>query len=198
MQLNRLIDFHKALADPTRLRILILLSHSPLHGQAIAGKLGLKPPTITHHMTKLREAGLVTERRERNTIYFHLKRQELEQKSLSLHSLLKEEDANMKHTNVNQNYNDSILRNFLTPEGRLRSIPAQRKKRIAILQHVATAFTHGQKYPEKEINQMIQRFHDDFATLRRELIMHQFMYRDKGVYELNPVEMWPTPEETGS
>ncbi|SFS60518.1 metalloregulator ArsR/SmtB family transcription factor [Marininema halotolerans] len=194
MQLNRLIDFHKALADPTRLRILILLSHSPLHGQAIAGKLGLKPPTITHHMTKLREAGLVKERREGNTIYFQLERRVLEQKSFAFCSLLKEEETDMSKTKGTLR-TEAIWRNFFTPDNRLKTIPAQRKKRIVVLHRIASSFNHGQKYEEKEINQIIQRFHDDFATLRRELIIHQFMYREKGIYELNPAEMWPASEE---
>ncbi|QXJ36781.1 hypothetical protein BV455_03993 [Parageobacillus caldoxylosilyticus] len=46
MQLSRLVNFYKNLDDPTRIRIIALLRHGSLHGQAIAGKLGLKPPTI--------------------------------------------------------------------------------------------------------------------------------------------------------
>jgi len=45
-------------------------------------------------------------------------------------------------------------------------------------------------YPEKEINEYLKQFHDDFATLRRELIMCQYMYRENNQYELNPVELW--------
>jgi DNA-binding transcriptional ArsR family regulator len=73
MQLNRLVAFYKTIGDPTRLRIIKLLSEGPLHGQAIAGKLGLTPATITHHLNKLREINVVYERRDRNTIYFYLK-----------------------------------------------------------------------------------------------------------------------------
>lgn len=72
MQLDQLVTFYKALGDPTRVRILAILANGPLHGQALAGKLGVTPPTITHHMAKLREAGVVYERRDKNTIYFYL------------------------------------------------------------------------------------------------------------------------------
>lgn len=65
MQLNRLVAFHKTMGDPTRIRIVYLLSKGPLHGQAIAGKLGLTPPTITHHLHKLRDINLVYTRREK-------------------------------------------------------------------------------------------------------------------------------------
>lgn len=50
MQLDRLVNFHKTVGDKTRLRIIGLLKEGPLHGQAIAGKLGLTPPTISHHI----------------------------------------------------------------------------------------------------------------------------------------------------
>ena len=41
MQLNELVNFHKTIGDKTRIRIISLLKEGPLHGQAIAGKLGL-------------------------------------------------------------------------------------------------------------------------------------------------------------
>ena len=78
MQLNRLVNFHKTLADPTRIRILTLLAKEPYHGQALAERLGITPPTITHHMAKLRDAGLVKSRREKNTIYFYLEEMTLQ------------------------------------------------------------------------------------------------------------------------
>jgi len=78
MQLNKIVEFHKALGDLTRIKIIALLQQGPLHGQAIAGKLGLKPPTITHHIAKLREVGLIKERRDKNTIYFSLNTKILE------------------------------------------------------------------------------------------------------------------------
>jgi hypothetical protein len=48
----------------------------------------------------------------------------------------------------------------------------------------------GEKYKEKDLNAYIQQFHEDFATLRREFIIHQFMYRENSIYEVNPREMW--------
>lgn len=48
----------------------------------------------------------------------------------------------------------------------------------------------GRVYPERELNEWIKQYHEDFATIRRELIMHHFMYREREMYELNPREMW--------
>lgn len=72
MQLEKVVNYHKALADPTRIKILILLASGELNGQVLAEKLCVTPATITHHAAKLREVSLINERREKNTIFFSL------------------------------------------------------------------------------------------------------------------------------
>jgi DNA-binding transcriptional ArsR family regulator len=49
----------KALADPTRLKIMRYLSEESLTPTEIARRLRLRPPTVTHHLSALRLAGLV-------------------------------------------------------------------------------------------------------------------------------------------
>ncbi|MNV71264.1 hypothetical protein D3C71_1642730 [compost metagenome] len=85
---------------------------------------------------------------------------------------------------------ESVLRNFFAKDGRLRQIPAQYKKKLIALQYMVEKLEPGVVYTEKEINEFIKAFHEDFATIRREFIMHQFMYRQNDKYELNPQEMW--------
>jgi DNA-binding transcriptional ArsR family regulator len=75
MQLEKIVVYHKALADPSRIRILRLLGASgEMSGQTLAEKLGISQPTVTHHTGKLREAGLIHERREKNTHHGERKR----------------------------------------------------------------------------------------------------------------------------
>ncbi|MBA4493765.1 DUF2087 domain-containing protein [Paenactinomyces guangxiensis] len=195
MQLERLIAFHKALADPVRIRILCLLSSGPLHGQALAGKLGVKPPTITHHMGKLREAGLVKEKREKNTIYFHLDMHSLERKSqATLQTILHQTKGYDQMDENKQKYRREVLKNFFTAEGKLKNIPAQRKKKLIVFEEICKGLKMGEKYPEKVINEHIKQYFDDYATIRRELIVNKYMYREDGFYELNPKEMWSVIE----
>jgi len=85
---------------------------------------------------------------------------------------------------------ESVLRNFFSKDGRLRQIPAQYKKKLIALQYMVEKLEPGVVYSEKEINEFIKQFHEDFATIRREFIMHQFMYRENDKYELNPQEVW--------
>lgn len=49
----------KAMADPTRLRILRYLSEEPLTPAELARRLRLRPPTVIHHLDALRLARLV-------------------------------------------------------------------------------------------------------------------------------------------
>ncbi|QKE75269.1 metalloregulator ArsR/SmtB family transcription factor [Arthrobacter citreus] len=189
MQLNKIVEFHKALGDLTRVRIIALLQQGPLNGQEIASKLGLKPPTITHHMTKLREVGLVKERRDKNTIYFTLNTKILEMSAKAIFTVGTGGDSNMEMS-VTESERTSIINNFFTKEGKLKVYPAQRKKKLVVLEHMIKGLEFGRVYPEKEINEYLKEFHEDYATLRRELIMCQFMYRENNQYELNPVELW--------
>ncbi|WML31179.1 metalloregulator ArsR/SmtB family transcription factor [Neobacillus sp. OS1-32] len=189
MQLNKMVEFHKALGDLTRIRIIALLKQGPLHGQAMAGKLGLKPPTITHHIAKLREVGLIKERRDKNTIYFSLNIKALEMGAKAILNIGMGGENNMEMV-VTAEERNAIIQNFFTKDGKLKSFPAQRKKKLVVLEHMINGLEMGKVYPEKEINEYLKQFHEDYATLRRELIMCQFMYRENNQYELNPVELW--------
>jgi DNA-binding transcriptional ArsR family regulator len=58
------------LADPTRLRILLWLSQSHRHVNSLVEQLGMPQPGVSHHLSILRMAGLVTWRHEgKNRIY---------------------------------------------------------------------------------------------------------------------------------
>lgn len=189
MQLNRLVNFHKTLGDATRIRILALLRDGPIHGQAIAGKLGLKPPTITHHMAKLREIGLIKERREKNTIYFSLNSKNLEDSALSILHLVSE-NRNHSELKSNELERNHVIKNFFTFDGKLKQFPSQRKKKIIVLEQIVKGLTVGMTYDENDINQYLKSFFEDYATLRRELVMNHFLYRENNNYEVNPPELW--------
>ncbi|NMP21432.1 metalloregulator ArsR/SmtB family transcription factor [Sulfobacillus harzensis] len=190
MQLEKLVAFHKALADPTRIRILFLLKNGPIHGQALAEKLGVSPPTITHHMAKLRHTALVKESRQGNTIYFELDRYFFEQNARALPAALFEPAREETLLDKGQDLEHAVISRFFTKEGRLKQIPAQRKRKLIVFEHMLKGLKPGVKYPEKAINQHIMQFHEDYCTIRREFIINHFMYREDGLYELNPREMW--------
>jgi hypothetical protein len=63
--------------------------------------------------------------------------------------------------------------------GRLKQIPTQRKKLLVVLEELAQAFEPDKIYTEREVNINIADFHDDFATLRRELVTFGHLERTK-------------------
>ncbi|MDF2663900.1 MAG: transcriptional regulator, ArsR family [Paenibacillus sp.] len=193
MQLDKIVNYHKALADPTRVRMLVLLADGELNGLELAERLCISPATVTHHAAKLREVSLINERRDKNTIFFSLNRYFIRAYSTVIVDLIEkngkgEEEEGMEDTHAR--LRQSVLKNFFTADGRLKHIPAQLKKKLIVLEHLVSRLEPGRKYTEKEINEFIGRVHDDFATIRREFIMHQYMYRDNQIYELNPKELW--------
>jgi biotin operon repressor len=191
VQLDKMVNYHKALADPTRMRILLLLSRGEMHGQALAKKLNLSQPTVTHHASKLREVGLIKERRDKNTVYFTLNPELIRQHAeATVRFIFEKGEEEEDMSELNETLEATVLRNFFAKDGKLRQIPAQYKKKLIVLQMLAEKLEPGRIYPERELNEWIKQYHEDFATIRRELIMHQFMYREREMYELNPREMW--------
>src|SRR6516162_9256345 len=71
-EMKSLVVIGRALADPTRIRILGLLAERPMYGQELAKVLDVKPPTVSHHIAPLVMAGLVRVRREDNYHYYEL------------------------------------------------------------------------------------------------------------------------------
>jgi hypothetical protein len=77
---------------------------------------------------------------------------------------------------------ERVLQHFLSPDGRLRTIPTKQSKLLVVLDHLAQAFEPGRTYPEAEVNEVLQRSHPDYAALRRYLVENGFMTREDNVY----------------
>jgi len=77
---------------------------------------------------------------------------------------------------------ERVLANFLDPDGRLKTIPTKPAKLLVVLDRIAQEFEPGQTYPEAQVNDVLRRFHPDFAALRRYLVENGFMTREDNVY----------------
>ncbi|HEY5049709.1 MAG TPA: DUF2087 domain-containing protein, partial [Acidothermaceae bacterium] len=77
--------------------------------------------------------------------------------------------------------NAAVLRAFFR-DGRLVRVPAQRTKRLVVLDKLARDFEPGVRYPEVEVNQKLTAHHPDYAALRRYLVEEDFLARENGVY----------------
>ncbi|MBQ5962452.1 autorepressor SdpR family transcription factor [Massilia sp. ZL223] len=65
-------DVFKAIADPTRREILRLLRHEEMSAGDVAARFDMTKPTMSHHFAVLKAAGLITSRREGQTIWYAL------------------------------------------------------------------------------------------------------------------------------
>ncbi len=175
------LQFFRALADESRLKIVGLLAHGERSVDALADALHLKAPTVSHHLAKLRDAGLVQMRAEGTMHFYRLDMQIVRQMSRNI--LTPERIASLADDEQGDAWDRKVLRQSFEGE-RLKQIPASRKKRDVILNWLAGRFAVGSRYPEKEVNEIIKRHHEDSATLRRELIDGGWMERENGVYWL--------------
>ncbi len=75
---------YKALADPTRRRVLALLRDRDMTAGELAAKFDLSWPTMSGHFTVLREADLISADRSGSTITYHLNLSVLEEAMAAL------------------------------------------------------------------------------------------------------------------
>ena len=69
----------KALSDPTRRTILNLLKDNTLSAGDIGEHFDMTGATISHHLSQLKKAGLITESKQKNFIYYSLNASVLEE-----------------------------------------------------------------------------------------------------------------------
>lgn len=185
MEISTAVEYLKLLANETRLKLLGILADRERSVGELAEIVALKEPTISHHLAKLHDAGLVQMRADGNTHFYRLAGERLQQLSRELFT--PERMVTIAGRDEADAWDRKVLGTFLDGE-RLTKIPDIRKKREVILRWLADRFEHGRRYPEPELNDIIKRHHADTATLRRELIGARLMARENGVY-------WRLPQQ---
>ena len=165
----------RSLADPERLAVAGALAREPLTARALADRLDLPLQKVRKHLTRLSTTGLAAVGSDRRT--YRLVPEALREAAqeigppreagIPLGALDEEEEA--------------VLRQYFRG-GRLREIPARQSKRRVILMRLALEFEAGVRYPERQVNETLRRFHDDYAALRRFLVDEDLLSRDRGQY----------------
>ena len=179
------IKLFKCLADKSRLQILKSLAQEDMYVERLAERLGLTPATISFHLKKLADAGAVSAYRTQYYTMYALCRDVFLSRILDI--ICTESDEAGLQAQREQAYRQRVIDSFFE-YGKLKSIPAQRKKERIILEEIAKAFEAGRVYTEREVNIIIADFHDDFCTLRRDMIGEGLMARENGSYWLLPKE----------
>lgn len=186
-EFQTLLRFFKALANESRLKMVGILAGRECSVEELAAFLQLKEPTVSHHLSILKELNLVQLRPEGNTHWYRLDSSALHSINRSVFST--DKIASLVKDVESDAWERQVLSNFLSGL-RLKEIPASRKKRIVILKWLVGHFDLGVTYPEANVNEILKRHHPDCATLRRELIGYQMLQRENGLYWRQPSADW--------
>ena len=184
-----MLQFCKAMADESRLKIIGLLSTTEHSVQPLASILELKEPTVSHHLGVLKQLDLVRLRADGNFRWYRLNEEVLGQISRSVFSR-----DNIARLAISAGARDSerkILDNFVDG-ARLLEIPVSYKKRLVVLKWLVRFFEANISYTESQVNALLKLHHHDCATLRREMIGCGMLARDKGIYRRRPESAWRT------
>jgi hypothetical protein len=166
------LDAFALLADASRVRVVAALVLGARTTDDVVAATGLTSRDALEALSRLEAGALV--RRDGSAWVFDVRR---------LSDLAREarpKQAPEKHGDAPADV-VQVLRRFL-PNGRLLSMPAQRSRRLVVLDHIAGAFELGVRYPERDVNVILGGFDDDWATLRRYLVDDGFLTREAGIY----------------
>jgi len=164
--------FFTGLADAARLRIAGQLAAGDATAEALAAALGEKLAVVRHHLALLERAGLVAE----TGMTYRLRLDAIH--GLAAKVLARPQTIVPEGVAVDE-FDRKVLKDFLTPEGRLRELPEPERKFEVVLRYVLTAFETGREYSEKQVNAVLAGFNPDFATLRRGLIDRRWLERER-------------------
>lgn len=173
------LKIFKCLSDLSRLRIVQSLSRGEMYTELLAQRLELTPSTVSFHMKKLEDAGLVSSRKEQYYTVYALNRTMLEQTVFDL--AVSEPEQVDEQQKREEAYRRKVIQSFFD-YGRLRSIPVQRKKKRICYEEIAARLELGRVYEEKELNEIIAAVHEDYCTIRRDMIGEGLLQRDGSRY----------------
>lgn len=175
------VRLFKCLADKSRLQILRSLTLEDMDAERLAERLDLTPATISFHMKKLMETGVVSSYKQQYYTFYTLHREVFDTPIMDIIVGASEEAETQDKREAE--YRRRVIESFFE-YGKLKSIPVQRKKERIILEEIAKSFEVGKVYTEREVNIIIADFHDDFCTIRRDMISEKIMAREDGKYWL--------------
>jgi predicted transcriptional regulator len=192
----------KALADDSRLTLMRLLAEREHSVGDLAGRLELSEPTVSHHLTRLREANFVSLRMAGNQRFYRLNTAGLDEfkrlaediERLPTQPERKESDNRWIDALGWSAEDSKVLRDF-SKDGKLTRLPIGRHKTLmVIMRWVATLFEPERRYSEPEVNVILKSVYaEDFVSLRRDMIDFGYLRR-----ELGGGKYWLTPPDEGN
>jgi hypothetical protein len=151
------------LAEPDRLRALAAVALGAGTLAEVAERAGLEPRAAARALSRLVAGGLLDGEAGKG---YRVRTEALRAAAIP-------PAAEAEH---DEGQGDEVLRRFVH-NGRLLAMPAAHGKRLVVLDHLAGLFEPGRRYPEPEVNELLGRYHPDYALLRRYLVDDGFLDR---------------------
>jgi hypothetical protein len=179
MEIAQSIAIMKALADKSRLAIINSLLEHPQYVEEIAKRHALATSTISFHLRKLEQAGLVSSRKEQYYVVFQASDAIFD---TTLREIVSAPPAGKELQNERMDdYRRKVLEVFFR-HGTLERLPTQHKKRLIVLEQFALRFEPERHYSEQEATELITPLFNDYCTIRRLLVDEELIRRKGAVY----------------
>ena len=160
------------LADPTRLKVVAALALGAGTIEDVAHATGLPLKDVALAARRLGRNGLV--RRDGHRLELLAGRFQAAARAAA--------ESAPPPERLSDDPAEAAVLAALVRDGRLTSIPAQRSKRLVVLDHLVRVFEPGVRYPEREVNALLGVWHPDVAALRRYLVDEGLLTREAGIY----------------
>jgi hypothetical protein len=154
------------LAEPDRLRALAAVALGAGTLAEVAERAGLEPRAAARALSRLVAGGLLDGEAGKG---YRVRTEALRAAAIP-------PAAEAERAEGDEGQGDEVLRRFVR-NGRLLAMPAAHGKRLVVLDHLAGLFEPGRRYPEPEVNELLGRYHPDYALLRRYLVDDGFLDR---------------------
>ncbi|MDD3052105.1 MAG: DUF2087 domain-containing protein [Candidatus Cloacimonetes bacterium] len=181
MELNEVIELLKSLADHSRLMIMKQLLEKPQYLEELSERLNLASSTISFHLKKMENCGLIGKEKQQYYTIFYPHREILEQTILQLIGFEnREEDIQMERI---RKYKEKVMKAFCK-DGKISKIPAQKQKRWIVFEPILDEFEFEKSYDEAEVNEKIIKYNEDYCLIRRTFIEENIFERENNIYKL--------------
>lgn len=183
--MDKLVSTLKLLADNTRLNILGLLAQAPRTGDELAALLDIQPSTVSHHLTRMQKAGLVSATAEQYYHTYILEPQTLREIGAQLtmtHLAQRVRDSDIVNADA---YRQQTLARWVEND-RLHGLPTQIKQRRVVLEWLAAKFEPDLRYGPQQRDDVLNRWCSwrdpraiDITAVERALVEEKLLTRTR-------------------
>lgn len=181
MKIDQVEKVFKAMGDHSRLLIVRSLIDKPQYLEELAERLNLAVSTVSFHLKKLEKAGLICKEKLQYYTIFSIKKA-LFKKTLEDYMEFEIDGLKEQQKRIAE-YKQKVIKTFMK-DGRIIQIPSQKQKRWIVFELILNEFKINRDYPEIEVNEIIQKFHEDHCMIRRTFIEERVMKRENNIYSL--------------